>query len=241
MPTAKTYSSWEICGDPYIKNKKQYVLVKKPNGTQTKEVRWYSDSKYQKMYPNEEKEVRRLRSVQDVLGFKEGYITIFKGDTYPLLEWFQKSPLRYHKLWGWYGISEEPLPEPIPAGIEPVRLPWSAVSVPGEDALKPDAAVKAEVDKLIYEPSISQHVGVVGERIDIVAILKRAITLEDGYYGPKMFYLFVDDEGIEYTWSTTPRDFEEGTMYAVRGTIQAHNLYKGSPQNALTRCTVKTL
>ena len=81
MPVAKSYKELPICGEPYEKNKRMYVVVECKNGHR-KEVRWYTEDEYAKMYPEEEVKPQRLRSVKEVLGFSKGYITIFKGDTY---------------------------------------------------------------------------------------------------------------------------------------------------------------
>lgn len=240
MAVAKSYQNLPIFGEPFTENGKQYVAVVKPNGSH-KKVRWYTEKEYDKLYPEDtERSWKKLRSVQDVLGFKNGYITIFKGDTYSLLEWFRAEPAcRYHSFWGWYVTSEEEVPQPLPAGIETVQLKWDDVSIAGEDTLKSEALVRAAVEALLYEPSKSTHQGSVGERLDLILAVSKAIKLEDGYYGPKMFYLFTDENGNEFTWNTTPRELEIGKWYTVRGTVKAHNIYKGSPQTELTRCSIK--
>lgn len=238
MPVAKSYQKYQILGEPYQKNGKSYIVVEKENGAH-KEVRWYTDVEYARLYPEAEVKPQRLRSVQEVLGFKEGYITIFKGDTYPLLEWFQNSCCRYHSFWGWYVVSEEELPNLIPAGIEPIRLKWEEVCVPGEDCLKSEELIRAVVESLIYDESSSRHIGNIGERLELQLTLVKAVKLEDGFYGPKMLYIFKDADDNQLVWYTTPREFEEGKSYNVRGTVKAHSIYKNIKQTELTRCMIK--
>lgn len=238
MPVAKSYQKLQICGEPYEKNKKQYIIVQCDNGHR-KEVRFYTDSEYARMYPDTAPVRKVIKPLKEVLGFKEGYITIFKGNTYALLEWFQQSTARYHKIFGWYFVSEEELPDPIPAGLEPVQLLWENVALVEEDCLKSESLVRAEVDKLLYEPSKSTHIGAVGDRLDLVLTVTKIIELDNGFYGPKSMYIFEDKDKNIFVWSTTPRDLTLGSSYAVRGTIREHTIYKGAPQTILTRCTIK--
>ena len=237
MAVAKSYQDLPICGEPYEKNKRKYVIVECKNGHR-KEVRWYTDAEYAKMYPEEKVEPQRLRSVKDVLGFSKGYITIFKGDTYPLLEWFQAEPkCRYHSFWGWYVVSEDELPQ-FPAGITPVQLKWEDVAVANEDCLKSEALVRKAVDALIYESSPSEFQGEVGDRIDRTLTVVKITPLEDGYYGPSTFFLFRDEYENEYCWTTGSKSLDLGATYEVRGSIKALQTYKGKKQTVLTRCRV---
>ena len=234
---AKTYQGWATYGEPFEENKKMYVVVVTPKGAH-KKVRWYNETEYAKMYPDAEPPRKKLRSLKDVLGFKEGYITIFKGDTYSVLEWFQQEPkCRYHNKWGWYCISEEPLPEGIPAGVTPVQLRWEDVANVEADELKSEALVRQAVDALIYEPSPSQFQGTVGERLDRTLTVVKAIT-SDGYYGASTFHVFEDSEKNIYTWSTSARSLEPGETYEIRGSVKEHTVYKGVNQTVLTRCKV---
>jgi hypothetical protein len=235
MPVAKSYQKLNICGNPYSKNGRQYVVVSYPDGRR-KEVRWYTDSEYNKMYPEAQVVPQKLRSTKEVLGFKEGYITIFKGDTYPLLDWFRLSTARYHVFWGWYFVSEEPLPE-IPAGIEPVQLPWDKVAIVDEDTLRSEAQIKAAIEDLIYEPSSSKHVGTVGERVEVEVEVVKAIV-NDGYYGRSTFHVMRTPDGDILTWNTSAKSFEVGETYKLRGTVKEHTIYKREAQTVLTRCQI---
>lgn len=237
MAVAKSYKDLPICGEPYEKNKRMYVVVECKNGHR-KEVRWYTDAEYAKMYPEEEVKPQRLRSVKDVLGFSKGYITIFKGDTYPLLDWFRaERACRYHNFWGWYVTSEDELPQTIPAGITPIQLKWEDVAIVDDDCLKSETLVRQAVDALIYEPSVSQYQGEVGDRLDRTLTVKKVTQLEN-YFGTSTFYLFEDESGNEYCWTTAARQLELGETYEVRGTVKAHQVYKGKNQTVLTRCKV---
>lgn len=232
---AKSFQSYVQCGDPYTKNGRQYVIMEHPNTRKRREVRWYSESEYARMYPEEEPPMKKIRSVKEVLGFTKGYITIFKGDTYSLLDWFRDSTARYHKLWGWYFISEDELPD-IPSGIEAVQLPWESVAWSDEDALKPDSVIQEAVAALIYEQSPSEYQGEIGDRLEVEVTVTRAIAQEAGYYGPSTMYIMEDAKQNIYVWTTGSKNLIEGNTYKLRGTVKDHRFYKATKQTVLTRC-----
>lgn len=224
MSVAPSFQNLERLSEPFEENGKEYILVKTKSGT-TRKVRWY------------EEPMKKIRPVKEVLGFTKGYITIFKGDTYSLLEWFQESTARYHKFWGWYFISEEELPE-IPAGVTPIQLKWEDVAFADEDQLRPESQIKEHIDSLMYDPSPSKWQGEVGNRITRYLTVTKVTELPDGYYGPSTFYLFEDEAENEYTWTTAARKLDLGETYEVVGTIKALQKYKGKEQTVLTRCRV---
>ena len=214
MAVAKSYQEWATYGEPFEENKKMYVVVVTPKGAH-KKVRWYTDAEYAKMYSQDgiaaDTLGKKIRTTKEVLGFSKGYITIFKGDTYSLLEWFQESTARYHKFFGWYFISEEELPE-IPAGVTPIQLKWEDVAFADEDQLRPESQIKEHIDSLMYDPSPSEWQGEVGDRITRYLTVTKVTELPNGYYGPSTFYLFADEEGNEYTWTTAARKLELGEI-----------------------------
>lgn len=224
MSVAPSFQKLELVGEPFAEGDKEYIYVRYPDG-HTRKVRWYDEGP------------KRIRSVKEVLGFSKGYITIFKGDTYPLLEWFQAEPnCRYHNFWGWYCVSEDELPQ-VPAGITPVQLKWEDVAIVEEDCLKSEALVRQAVDATIYEPSASQPQGEVGERLDRTLTVKKVIT-QDGYYGASSFHIFTDENENVYTWNTSAKTLEVGKTYHIKGTVKDYTRFRGVNQTNLTRCMV---
>ena len=225
MATAPSFANLERLSEPFEENGKEYILVKTKSGT-TRRVRWY------------EEPMKKIRPLKEVLGFTKGYITIFKGDTYSLLEWFQEEPkCRYHKFFGWYVTSEDELPT-LPAGLEPIQLKWEDVAFADEDQLRPEGQIKEHIDSLMYDPSPSKWQGEVGDRIDRTLTVTKVTPLADGYYGPSTFFLFKDEYDNEYCWTTGSKSLELNATYEVRGTIKQLSVYKGKKQTVLTRCRV---
>lgn len=234
---AKSYQALEVVGDVYTSKGRQYVQVRTKSGT-LKQVRWYTDKEYAKMYPDEVKTSKEgnssFKTQKEVLGFSKGYITIFRGNTFEDKEYFKLSSARYTRLWGWYFISDEPLPNDIPEDVEAITLPWELVG--NEDgSLKTESVVIAAVESLIYEPDESEYQGEIGDKIDVIVTVEKAIPL-DGYYGLTTMHIFRDYDGNCYVWTTAARSWEAGTEHHIVGTIKELKQYKGTKQTILTRC-----
>ena len=231
MATAPSFANLERLSEPFEENGKEYILVKTKSGT-TRKVRWYAET------PSKAPQNKTLRPLKDVLGFSKGYITIFKGDTYTLLDWFQEEPnCRYHNYFGWYVVSEEEVPENLPAGIEPVRLKWDDVAIVEDDCLKSEEQIRKHIDSLIYDESPSKHQGNVGERLELTLTVKRVVEKE-GYYGNSAFHIFSDEEGNIYTWNTSSKTLEVGHTYRLKGTVKEHTCFRNVNQTNLTRCAI---
>ena len=234
MPVAKSFQDMEMVTEPYTVSGKMYVKVKHPNTGNIRQVRWYSDAEYSKYYP-EVKIIQPKKSQKDALGFTNGYITIFKGNTYAHLDWFKQSIARYTRNWGWYIVSTEDVPADLPEGIEPIRLNWEDVSDDGI-TVKDEDKVKAFVETLIFEPGTSEYVGNVGQRMELTLTVTNAIEL-DGNYGRSMMHIMEDEDGNVFVWSTASKTLEEGSTFHCKGTVKDHRVYRNTKQTVLTRCT----
>lgn len=236
MPVAKSFQNKTIIGEPYMVSGRMYVkTLTDPNTQATRQVRWYTQAEYNRMYPNDTPAIedKYYKSLKEVLGFNNGYITIFKGDTYGSLDWFRESIARYHKIFGWYIISTEELPSDIPASVTPVRLYWEDIAI-NDTTLKNEDSIKAAVESLIYEPSCSRFVGEIGQRLTLTLTVKRAIELTTGYGGN--LYVMEDIGDNVYTWATSSRTLIVGNTYTFRGTVKDHVTYRNTQQTVLTRC-----
>ena len=231
---AKSYEGLEQVCEPYMMNGREYVKVRMKNG-QIKQVRAYSEAEYRKYNP-EVIIVKPAKSRRNVLGFGEqGFIWLFKGETYENLDWFHDSPCRYARTWGWYLPSDIPMPEPLPANITPVKLEWDEVSF--EDQLISEDQIKAVADAKLFDPSPSKHVGKIGDRLDLMLTCDKAVQSQS-IYGISTFHVFHDQHDNIFTWSTTSKCLEEGETYHIKGTVKGHDTYRNAAQTALTRCSI---
>jgi hypothetical protein len=156
MPVAKSYLDLPTCGDVYCKNNRAYIKVLMKSGN-VKEVRWYSDKEFQKMYPELNITCDKARNYgpqMNCLGWRDpdDFITIFCGDVVKNEAFFESyEPARYHKIWGWYLIGGvRPNYEILPERIYPICLPWDMVG--NEDGyLKSDEEVIKAIKKIVKE------------------------------------------------------------------------------------------
>ena len=228
---APSFQNFEFLCEPYLANGKMYIRVRNPKTGTERQVRWYEEKDAKTITP---KATPQKSSQKEALGFTKGYITIFKGDTYPHLEWFQQSIARYARCWGWYIISTEEVPADLPEGIEPIRLSWEAVG--NEDgSLKLENEVKEAVESLMYDESISEHVGSIGDRIEINVKVIKNIALENNY-GHSTMHIFEDACGNQYVWITNSQSWSEGSEKTIRASVKEHKRYKGVRQTVLSRC-----
>lgn len=239
MAVAKSYIGLPQTCEPYMAdNNRWYVRVVLKSGKE-KEVRWYTDIEFEKMYPETSvitEPSKDIDAAKNRLGFQEGYITIFRGDQETNNDWFKLSNARWARYWGWYVVSTEEVPEQLPFGIEPVKLYWKDIIGPTGE-MKPEDKLKEIVDVLLYGESDSQFIGSIGERLELVVNVAKAISF-DGAYGKTTMHIMHDDCGNEYVWTTGSKTLTVDNIYHIRGTVKDHRVYKGTNQTILTRCMI---
>lgn len=227
---AKSYQYLPQVTEPYEINKKNYVKVRKPDGSII-QVKWYSQEEYEKYYGVA---TAAPTSQKEAFGFTNDFITIFKGNTYPHKDYLKANGAKYNSYWGWYFASDIELPA-IPADLTAVRLNWSTIGFEN-GLLKSESIIKAEIAKLTHEPSTSKFVGEVGQRLEFVLKVTKAVPLET-YYGGTM-YSFIDENKNVFVWRASSAKLVVGNTEHIKGTIKAHNIYRNVEQTVLTRCTV---
>ena len=232
---APSYQNLEKIGNPFQVNNKLYQMVKMTNG-KTKQVRLYDEKEYTKYYPKVEV-IQPAKSRRDVLGFGEaGYIWLFKNATYELKDWFKASPCRYTRVWNWYLPSNIELPEPLPAGIEPIKLMWDEVS--NDNQLLPEADVQKIVESKIYEAGPSEWIGKIGERLTLTLVCRRVVETESNY-GISNIHTLLDENNNIFIWATSSRRLEENHIYELTGTVKKQDIYRNNKQTTLSNCRIK--
>ena len=129
MPTAKSYLHCKRLCAPYTKNGRQYVKIESSSGGE-KEVRWYTDEQFEKLYPGVEFEHTKLDEVH-LFGFDQGYITIFVCDNYQDEEvdmWLSRNRACWrNNIFGWFMPSTYELPTGMPNSLSTKILAWEEV------------------------------------------------------------------------------------------------------------------
>lgn len=128
---ALSFQSFEFLTEPYSSNGKMYIRVRNPKTGTERQVRWYNETEFRKLYPKEKVEIKNkyYRPRKEVLGFDKGYITVLiNADIDKHAEWLAAAKARYHKQWGWYIISTEAIPENHPEEITIKKLLWEEIN-----------------------------------------------------------------------------------------------------------------
>ena len=235
---AKSYQKRTLVGDPYMgESGKMYQKVLNENTGKTYEVRWYTEDEYYKMYPEDRPEKKPINQ-KKILGFEEGYITIFKGDQEKWEYWLSKSIARYCRFWGWYIVSTDPIPFDVPAELELVRLDWDRVGQ-STGELKSEEEIQAELTTLLYNTHPSVYQGVVGDRLDLTVTVIKTVQ-QDKFFGGKStkntIHTFEDASGNHYMWDTGAKNWAEGSIKKIRGTVKEHKIINNVQTTVLTRC-----
>ena len=229
---AKSYQNYPLVGEPYLVNGRMYVKVN--TGKTVRQVRWYTENEYRSMY-GESATQEAKKSQKEVLGFAEGYITIFKGETFEKKEELREAGATYTRLWGWSIAGGKEVPGID--GLEPVRLDWSLVG--GEDGkCYNEEVIKNAVEPLLYGAGKSTHQGEIGERLRNIPVVVVSCNQFTSNFGDKNVITFEDEYENVYVWFTTTRSLEAGTHWILTGTVKTHNIYKGTAQTTLTRCSL---
>lgn len=128
---APSFQNFEFLTEPYSSNGKMYIRVRNPKTGTERQIRWYNDVEFRKLYPKEKVEIKNkyYRPRKEVLGFDKGYITVLiNADIDKHAEWLAAAKARYHKQWGWYIISTEAIPENHPEEITIKKLLWEEIN-----------------------------------------------------------------------------------------------------------------
>lgn len=91
--------------------------------------------------------------------------------------------------------------------------------------------------RIARESRDSQHVGAVGDRLDLVLTVTFT-RIFDGTYGERQLTKMVDADGNVFVWWATSEFLSTGDTWAIRGTVKGHDTYQGVAQTTLTRCSV---
>lgn len=105
-------------------------------------------------------------------------------------------------------------------------------------------AKEAEEKKIQEQKAISQHIGSIGDKIELDAVLEKNAWFEipsfRGYGTDTMhIYTFRNEHGDAIIWKTSKGlGIENGEKVHVKGTIKEHSEYDSEKQTVLTRCKV---
>ena len=96
---------------------------------------------------------------------------------------------------------------------------------------------KREATKKESETIKSEYIGNVGDKVSYEDIRAEVVGRYDTQYGVNVIYRFMINGNI-LIWKTTTGFIDCNLPVSIRGTIKAHNDFRGVKQTELTRCRV---
>ena len=235
MPVAKTYAKMEINGVPFEENGRMYVNVFAPKGL--KKVRWYSDTEYKRMYPDDFGiENPFTFNARDAFGFgADGFITIYKGKN--VKEWAEndRTNIWYNLTFGYYTPGRLDAPHLID-GIEPIKLKWEEVAAKG-NTMKSHDEVRQYVNQLLIldTTSTSEHQGTKDEWLQKKVKVTEKKSNE-GHFGTKHTYTLEDAEGNLYIWETGAKDYQIDATVSLKMKVKEHKEIDGNKVTVVWYC-----
>lgn len=170
---------------------------------------------------------------------EEGFTWIVLGNTFEIKEELKAAGAKYNNELLWHFNHEQTAYPCVKVSIEELAE-MTAFGTWSFDVVN----VKLYIENLrkINAPKTeSQHIGNVGDKVDLKVTLTSIHTYETNYtyYGELHFiYKFSDENSNTIVWKTSNKNLEEGKIYQIKGRIKEHNEYNGDKQTVLTRCKV---
>ena len=168
---------------------------------------------------------------------------VFGDNTYAIKDWLKEQGCQYIPQLGWH--SAKPLD--VPEGYGMMSFDFDDLMQWNEEQSRAffysDAA--ARVQEALREakgPSLSEHMGVVGERLREIKATFVACRGFSGQYGWTNIYHFKVGENVLNWFTKTEKEgLEPGQEVLLTGTVKKHDEYQGVKVTHLTRCIVKAL
>lgn len=141
MAVAPSFKDFPKVSEPYEKNGKQYIKVKNEKTGTVREVRWYTDFEYSKLYEKGPKDILFL-NLKKVRGFEYGPILVIRGNKEEDECCLRESCARYAVGIGWYITSEDLLVKQVnihkifPAHFKYLSLTWEEFKGDTENSMK---------------------------------------------------------------------------------------------------------
>lgn len=165
---------------------------------------------------------------------ENGYTYIAVGDTYSIKEELKKAGAKFSKELGW-SFKEDPVK------FKTVKIELDSIAHKSDKGIyhlnENTPELIKSMQQMFIEPTNSEWVGNVGDKITVLCILKDTHQFQ-GAFGLTTVFTFSDENENSIVWMTTKSiPLSVGDECALKGTIKAHNTFRGDKQTILTRCS----
>lgn len=166
------------------------------------------------------------------------YTYVAVGDTYSIKDELKKAGAKFSKELGWT-FKEDPIK------FKTIKVELNSIAHKGKNGiyhLNPEIEeTMKKFHEMFIEPTSSEWVGNVGEKLTTLVILKSSHQFQ-GTFGLTTVFTFSDENENSIVWMTTKDiNINVGDACELRGTIKAHNTFRGDKQTLLSRCSCEII
>lgn len=86
-------------------------------------------------------------------------------------------------------------------------------------------------ERYAKQAEVSQYVGQPKESLKVQVLVDHVVHIPDYGYGASALHLMVDTQGNRYTWKSASTTLEKGQEVLLKGTVKAHEEYRGKNGN----------
>lgn len=101
-----------------------------------------------------------------------------------------------------------------------------------------DIEIQEKIRKEKEADKTSEHIGTIGQRIQINITSYKCITSWNTDFGETYVWKLMDDNGNVFTWKTSTYLDDECVGKSLKGTVKEHKVFRDVKQTELTRCKV---
>lgn len=187
---------------------------------------------------------------------EDGKVFIVLGNTYPIREQLRESGCKFSYTIGWH--SPKPLDDfqTVELTAEEIcKKDDTGVYIGFNTELVQNRIKEANNTREVTEEKESRHYGNIGDKVELELTVKASYAYETHFtYSGETSYIhtMTDEDGNVFVWKTSKGLYtevytdhgtrfnikEKGDKLTIKGTIKAHDEYKGTKQTVLTRCKV---
>ena len=99
---------------------------------------------------------------------------------------------------------------------------------------------RQDLAKKFTKASKSDHLGIVGQKIQSTVLVTKDIPLE-GAWGTTHLYIMKDEDGNIIKWFSSRSVLTEGYKYEIDARVKAHDEYNGTKGTVITRAKAQEI
>jgi len=239
---AKSYENYERVGEPFEKSGRMYTKAAERRAKEREETR--VQEAIERAARRQAISEANKKSWFEKNGFDVNGITycVYGDDTYSIKEHLKELGCKFSPLFMWH--SPEPIELPEGYGTFEINyIDYMVWDTENDNMIfKEDAKEKIErrFDET-KEPSLSEYVGEVGERLRNLTVVFSSRRGYTSRYGWTNIFTFKCGDNV-FTWFTSSEpEIEVGNTYDMTATVKKHEEFRSVKTTVVSRCILRAI